>query len=44
MRLGARIWDLRQAGHIIDSHFKTVRNRRGEKCRVKEYVLIKEAK
>lgn len=44
MRLGARIWELRQAGHRIGSFFKTVKNRRGEKCRVKEYYLVKEKK
>jgi len=33
MRLGARIWDLKQAGHRIDSQFVDV----GQKKKVKEY-------
>ena len=42
-RLPARIYELRQMGHEIGDRFKTVKNRRGEKCRVKEYWLVKEA-
>jgi hypothetical protein len=44
MRLGARIWDLREAGHRIDDRMKKVTNRRGEICHVKEYWLLPEAK
>jgi hypothetical protein len=44
MRLGARIWDLREAGHRIDDRMKKVTNRRGETCHVKQYWLLKEAK
>ena len=39
MRLGARIWDLRQAGVDIKSRIKTVLNRFSKKCRVAEYYL-----
>jgi len=31
-------------GHRIDDRFITVRTRRGEVCRVKEYRLIREKK
>lgn len=41
-RLGARIFDLKEAGHIIDTDFITVKNRYGESCRVAQYHLIKE--
>ena len=41
-RLGARIWELRQAGHKIGDRCKMVHNRRGEQCRVKEYWLVRE--
>jgi Helix-turn-helix domain len=41
-RLSGRIYDLRSMGHRIDDRFITVRNRRGEICRVKEYRLIRE--
>lgn len=40
-RLSGRIYDLRAEGHRIDSRFKTVTNRRGERCHVKEYWLVK---
>jgi hypothetical protein len=43
-RLSARVYDLRSMGHRIDDRFIEVRNRRGEKCRVKEYRLIREKK
>lgn len=39
-RLGARIWDLRQAGHAIVKETKEVTNRWGESCRVAEYRLV----
>lgn len=37
MRLGARIYDLKQSGHKIDSQFVDV----GQTKKVKEYWLIK---
>jgi hypothetical protein len=39
LRLSARIWDLKCAGHKITSKNVTVRNRWDEKCRVTEYSL-----
>lgn len=39
MRLGARIFDLRELGHRIDGEMVDVRNRNGDKCRVKRYYL-----
>lgn len=39
MRLGARIWDLKQIGVPIKSGFIEVENRFGEKVRVKLYWL-----
>ena len=44
MRLGARIFELREAGHKIEDVMVEVKNRRGEKCWVKRYRLLKEAK
>lgn len=38
-RASARVYDLRQAGYDIRSRMITVRNRRGEKCRVALYSL-----
>lgn len=38
-RLGARIHDLRSAGHPITSDRKEVENRFGEVCRVARYRL-----
>lgn len=38
-RLGARIYDLREAGHPITSDRKLVDNRFGEECRVALYTL-----
>lgn len=38
-RLGARIFDLREAGHVILKRTKVVTNRYGELCRVAEYHL-----
>jgi len=38
-RCGARIFDLKAAGHNINSKTKKVRNRFGEECRVALYVL-----
>ena len=39
MRLGARIYDLREAGHDIIKSTITVKNRDGEECRVAEYRM-----
>lgn len=44
LRLGARIWDLRDAGHQIDTEIVQVWNSRGERKRVAKYRLRKEAK
>lgn len=38
-RLGARIFDLKAAGHAIERQTKAVKNRFGEDCRVAEYRL-----
>lgn len=43
-RLGARIYDLRQEGHVIDRELIEVRRRDGSKARVAKYRLIEEAK
>lgn len=40
-RLGARIWDLKQAGHRISRQMVKVHNRFGEQCRVAQYRLQK---
>lgn len=39
-RAAARIHELREAGHVIDSHAITVTNRDGKPCRVAEYRLV----
>lgn len=39
MRLGARIWDLRHAGHGITSELVTGQNRYGETTRYAKYTL-----
>ena len=44
LRLGARIYDLRDAGHDIRTEMVTVQNSRGERKRVARYRLIREAK
>lgn len=43
-RLGARIYDLKDQGHEIQSTMIEVRNRFGDKCRVAQYTLIQLAK
>lgn len=43
-RLGARIYDLRREGHVIDRELVEVRRRDGSKARVAKYRLIEEAK
>lgn len=42
MRLASRISDLRRLGHPIVSEFVEVKNRFGEKCKVKQYRIGKE--
>ena len=44
LRLGARIYNLRDAGHDISTEMVTVQNSRGERKRVARYRLIREAK
>ena len=44
LRLGARIYNLRDAGHDIRTEMVTVQNSRGERKRVARYRLIREAK
>ena len=39
-RLGARVFDLRQAGHSICKTMAKVQNRFGEECRVALYSLV----
>lgn len=41
-RLSGRIFDLKEAGHIIDSDRIKVKNRYGEEVYVAQYHLIKE--
>lgn len=43
MRLGARIYDLRRLGHIIDAEIVQGENRYGEKTHWAKYTLIREA-
>ena len=43
MRLASRISDLRRKGYPIASEMIGVKNRFGETCRVKKYMLEKEA-
>ena len=38
-RLGARVFDLKKQGHVINKTDKVVRNRWGEKCVVAYYKL-----
>ena len=44
LRLSARIYELRDAGHRIESEIVAVQNSRGERKRVARYRLIREAK
>lgn len=39
-RLGARVFDLKEAGHNIAKTLVDVQNRFGEKCRVALYSLV----
>ncbi len=39
MRLASRVSDLRQRGHNIVSKMESVKNRYGEKCKIKRYWL-----
>jgi len=39
-RISARIYDLRQDGHIIESQFIDVPRRNGQTARVKRYTLV----
>ena len=39
MRLGARIWELRQNGYKINTHMKRVKNRFGQVCYIAAYWL-----
>ena len=39
MRLGARIWEIKQAGHAIDKRMVEVETRSGDIARVAEYRL-----
>lgn len=39
LRLGARIFELKEKGYDIRGEFVEVENRYGEKCRVKRYWL-----
>ena len=39
MRLASRISDLRSMGYPIASRIDTVKNRYGEKCRIKRYSI-----
>lgn len=38
-RLASRVCDLKRLGYSIISEYVTVKNRHGEKCRVKRYRL-----
>ena len=38
-RLASRVCDLKRLGYPITSKFVTVKNRHGEKCRVKQYMM-----
>ena len=44
MRLASRISDLKRQGYNITSSIDVVKNRYGEKCRVKRYRLIDEVR
>lgn len=39
MRLASRISDLRKQGYPIESKTETVKNRYGEKCYIKRYMV-----
>jgi hypothetical protein len=39
-RLPSRIFELKSMGYIIDGKMETVKNKYGEKCRVKRYFLV----
>lgn len=41
MRLASRVSDLRRLGYDISSRTENVKNRYGEKCRIKRYSLGK---
>lgn len=43
-RIGARIWDLRHAGHPIKTEFVNVKNKFGERSRYARYTLKVEKK
>lgn len=38
-RLGARVFELKDEGHLITSEMVTVKNRHGDDCRVAQYNL-----
>ncbi len=40
-RLGARIFDLKAAGHAIERELVETQNRFGETCRVARYTLVR---
>lgn len=42
LRLASRICDLRRRGHAIIGTVENVKNRYGEKCRIKRYRLQEE--
>lgn len=39
MRLGARIWDLKRAGHDIRTTFESAQNRYGDKVSYARYTM-----
>ena len=41
MRLASRISDLKMKGYDIDSSYISVKNRYGEKCKIKRYFFKK---
>ncbi len=43
MRLASRISDLRKQGYPIESKTEAVKNRYGEKCYIKRYMVREEA-
>lgn len=43
MRLGGRIYDLRQAGHLINKEMVEVSTRNGGKAHVARYMLVRGA-
>lgn len=42
MRLASRVSDLKRLGYPVESEMEVVKNRYGEKCRVKRYTLRSE--